>query len=192
MAETNLIARLREAKEGSRLLDGQIMFHLFAKPIGNDRGYLWPEDNPSWNFGLVFDKPVSDEVKRRDAREAARNHEKPKDWIQWQREDGRWILMNDLRIPRLTTDLSAAVALLERVLPGWWWRVGTCCVSDDATIGPDYNSPVHGERLRREFPLTPHEDGCGGWLVDVDQRPPHSVAKALTLAILMAKKESGK
>ena len=89
--------------------------------------------------------------------------------------------------PLYTTDLSAAVALCERVLPGWWWRIGTCCVSDDATIAPDYNSPEHGERLHREFPLTPHEDGCGGWLVDVDQRPPRSVALALTLAILIAK-----
>lgn len=86
-----------------------------------------------------------------------------------------------------TTSLDAAVALCERVLPGWWWRVGTCHVSDDATIGPDYNSPVHGDRLYREFPLTPHEDGCGGWLVDVDQRPPRSVALALVLAILTAK-----
>lgn len=92
----------------------------------------------------------------------------------------------------ITTDLSAAVALCEWVLPGWSWKVGTCCVSDDAWLAPDYNSPVHGERLRREFPIRPHEDGCGGWLVDVDQRPPHSVAKALTLAVLMAKKECGK
>lgn len=59
--------------------------------------------------------------------------------------------------------------------------------SDDATIAPDYNSPKHGERLHREFPLRSHEDGCGGWLVDVDQRPPRSVALALTLAILIAK-----
>lgn len=92
--------------------------------------------------------------------------------------------------PRYTTSLDAAVALCERVLPGWWWRVGTCSVSDDATIAPDYNSPVHGERLYREFPLTPHEDGCGGWLVDVDQRPPRSVALALCLAILTAKEKA--
>lgn len=130
---TDLIARLREAKEGSRELSVEVW-----------RALCWKDHSRE----LSIDTPF-------------------------------------------TTDLSAAVALAERVLPGWWWRVGTCCVSDDATIGPDYNSPAHGERLHREFPLVPHEDGCGGWLVDVDQRPPHSVAKALTLAILMAKKESG-
>lgn len=29
--------------------------------------------------------------------------------------------------------LAAAVERLERELPGWWWRVGACSVSADAT-----------------------------------------------------------
>jgi hypothetical protein len=53
----------------------------------------------------------------------------------------------------VTASIDAAAALLRLTLPGWWWNVGTCHLSDDATIGPDYNSPEHGERLRRE--LTP-------------------------------------
>lgn len=36
-------------------------------------------------------------------------------------------------------------------LPGWLWRVMSCSVSDDARVTPDFNDPVHGERLRAEF-----------------------------------------
>ena len=85
-----------------------------------------------------------------------------------------------------SSSLDAAVDLCERVLPGWWWRIGTCSVSDDATIGPDYNSPVHGERLHREFPCVQGSEYDYGF--DVDQRPPRSVPLALTLAILLAVK----
>lgn len=89
-----------------------------------------------------------------------------------------------------TSSLDAAVALCNRVLPGWWWRVGTCHVSDDATIGPDYNSPEHSERLHREFPIGVKDDGYPDeWIFDVDQRPPRSVALALILAVLLAKQE---
>ncbi len=164
-----LIAHVREAEAGSRELDALVICALLA-PKGSK--VEQSQINGAWCIyePRVYGKEPFGLWEWRGL---------PRDFVSMLRERGP------------TTDLSTAVALLERVLPGWWWRVGTCCVSDDATIGPDYNSPVHGERLRREFPLTPHEDGCGGWLVDADQRPPHSVAKALTLAILMAKKESG-
>jgi len=36
-----------------------------------------------------------------------------------------------------TDGLAVAIARLQRELPGWWWRVGNCHVSADATIGPD-------------------------------------------------------
>jgi len=39
--------------------------------------------------------------------------------------------------PEFKADLVTALARLERELPGWWWRVGACHVSADATIGPD-------------------------------------------------------
>lgn len=100
-------------------------------------------------------------------------------------ETGRLII-----VPSFTAFLDDAVALCNRVLPGWWWRVGTCHVSDDATIGPDYNSPEHGERLHREFPIGVKDDGYPDeWIFDVDQRPPRSVALALILAVLLAKQE---
>jgi hypothetical protein len=53
----------------------------------------------------------------------------------------------------ITASIDAAAALLRLTLPGWWWKVGTCCVSDDACIAPDYNDPEHGVRLAEEFPL---------------------------------------
>ena len=46
--------------------------------------------------------------------------------------DGRW--------PHYTTDLSAAVALVERVLPGWDWRVSPC----RAIIDKDGVDPMYG------------------------------------------------
>jgi hypothetical protein len=99
-----------------------------------------------------------------------------------------------------TSSIDAAVALCERVLPGWWWKVGTCCVSDDACVAPDYNSPEHGERLKREFPLPaeryPETNARGSTSLtwgpfdegfDIDRRPPGNVALALCQAILEAK-----
>lgn len=38
--------------------------------------------------------------------------------------------------PENTSALSMAIARMERELPGWWWRVGSCHVSSDASIGP--------------------------------------------------------
>jgi hypothetical protein len=95
-----------------------------------------------------------------------------------------------------TSKIDDAVALLNRVLPGWWWRVGTCCVSDDACIAPDYNDPEHGDRLRREFPLPAERnfeepDGRmsygpfdGGF--DIDRRPAGNLPLALLEAMLDA------
>lgn len=39
--------------------------------------------------------------------------------------------------PEDTKALVAAIERLERELPGWWWSVGACHVSADASIGPD-------------------------------------------------------
>jgi hypothetical protein len=86
-----------------------------------------------------------------------------------------------------TASLDAAIGLCERVLPGWWWKVGTCHVSDDACIAPDYSCPAHGERLRREVPCYAGSEFDAGF--DVDRRPPGNVALALCEAILRAKIE---
>lgn len=184
---SDLIDRVRVATGPDRELDAEIMFDLFATPVGRKydggpTGYLWPEDNPSWSFGIRF--PGKDRTWFKDVRKRIDG-----ETLVIER-DGANVLMNALRIPKLTASLDAAIEPCERVLPGWWWRVGTCHVSDDATIGPDYNSPEHGERLHREFPIGVKDDGYPDeWIFDVDQRPPRSVALALILAVLLAKQE---
>ncbi|MFT4098456.1 MAG: hypothetical protein QM651_15165 [Rhodoblastus sp.] len=85
---------------------------------------------------------------------------------------------------RYTALVDDAVQLIEKALPGWWWKCGTCSVSDDACIAPDYNSPIHGKRLHREFPLvlaSPFDEGF-----DVDRRPSGNVAIALLESLFEA------
>jgi hypothetical protein len=84
-----------------------------------------------------------------------------------------------------TSRHGEAIALTERLLPGWCWRIGTCCVSDDAWVAPDWNSPVHGAQLRKELgePVfgTVFDQG-----VDIDRRPPGNVPLAILEALLTA------
>lgn len=90
--------------------------------------------------------------------------------------------------PLFTLDpdgLGPCVALLRSVLPGYAWKVGTCCVSDDAWVVPDFNCPVHGERLRAEY----GEIEWGSiWDtgIDIDRRPSGNVCLALLDAIISA------
>lgn len=88
-------------------------------------------------------------------------------------------------LPRYTASLDASIALVERVLPGWWWKVGTCSVSDDACIAPDFNSPIHGDRLQAQFPnVVPGSELDAGF--DVDRRPAGNPALALIESLLRA------
>lgn len=95
-------------------------------------------------------------------------------------------------------DLSWAVQQVEQKLPGWCWKVGTCCVSDDAWVAPDMNCPVHGTRLKEQLMpavvrvLDANKDK-GGMVrsifdagVDVDRRPPGNVGQALLDAMNIA------
>ncbi len=34
-------------------------------------------------------------------------------------------------------DEADLIAALSEVPDGWWWRIGSCSVSNDASIGPD-------------------------------------------------------
>lgn len=49
--------------------------------------------------------------------------------------------MGEHMIPTDAEDLAAAIADFERLLPGWWWSVGTCSVSRDASCAPDRTGP---------------------------------------------------
>ena len=82
--------------------------------------------------------------------------------------------------------LDAAVALTAAILPGWAWRVATCCVSDDAWVEPDFNDPTHGERLKVQLDQATH------WthVTDVDMRPSGNPARALLLSTLIGYRET--
>jgi hypothetical protein len=84
--------------------------------------------------------------------------------------------------PRVTSSIDAAVKMCEKALPGWGWRVATCCVSDDAWVFPDFNNPEHGERLKREF----SQDVDWADATDVDLRPSGRQAIALCLSVITA------
>ena len=71
-----------------------------------------------------------------------------------------------------TSSLDATIALVERVLPGWWWIAGICGLTGHASIGPDYNGP-HRERLLREFPIEKFDAGF-----DVDLAPGDGIHRA--------------
>jgi len=99
-----------------------------------------------------------------------------------------------ITVPSFTKSLNCVVGLIERALPGWWWKCGTCHMSDDACMAPDYNSPIHGSRLTREFPLPePHQE----WIdefgsahgpfdagFDTDRRPAGNLPLALLESLL--------
>lgn len=40
-----------------------------------------------------------------------------------------------------TDDLAAAISEFEANLPGWWWSIGHCSVSRDASCGPEMSGP---------------------------------------------------
>jgi len=98
-------------------------------------------------------------------------------------------MTSDLFLPRYTASLDAIVGLIERVLPGFAWKVGTCSVSDDAWICPDHNNPEHGERLMKQFPPVYGTKWDRG--IDVDLRPPGRPAIALCIAFCLALQSIG-
>lgn len=91
--------------------------------------------------------------------------------------------------PAFTSDLNAPVKLIERILPGFAWKMGTCCVSDDAWVAPDLNCPVHGERLLKQYGR-PKFGSIWDTGVDIDRYPPGNVAIALCLAVVTAYAET--
>ena len=63
--------------------------------------------------------------------------------------------------PTSATDLAAAIVQFEQTLPGWWWKVGTCSVSRDASCGPDRAGPDAHLLAIRLFDEGFHCDACG-------------------------------
>lgn len=132
----DLKARVEAATGPDREIDGEVMFDLFAKPVG-DNGYLWPEDDPSWLFAMRFpgkDRSWFERNRRRDCRDTI---------VIWR--DGDPILMNELRVPKLTASLDAALALVERVLPETGYDLDYVPGNE-----PAYTATFFGVAARRE------------------------------------------
>ena len=47
---------------------------------------------------------------------------------------------NEVAAPRRHGDVAGAIARFERDLPGWWFSLGACSVSSDASCGPPAGS----------------------------------------------------
>lgn len=85
----------------------------------------------------------------------------------------------------ITCSRDGISEVIERVLPGWAYKMGTCSVSDDAWLCPDLNDPVHGQRLMQQF--GPVEKGSiwdEGF--DIDRRPSGNMALAMCEAFCRA------
>jgi hypothetical protein len=70
-----------------------------------------------------------------------------------------------------------ALEAFKTEFPGWWWKVGECHVSCDATISPDRYGPDEDLMAHRFF-----DDGFS-----VDLRQPSTVADALLAAMKIAR-----
>lgn len=71
-------------------------------------------------------------------------------------------------------DLLAAIAEFKQRFPGWWYTIGECSVSCDATIGPDF----------AHCPKAVLEAFDSGIMNDIEQ--PSTVADALRGAMAKA------
>ena len=68
-------------------------------------------------------------------------------------------------------DLQEAIASFKERLPGWWFTVGECSVSCDATVGPD-------KAYCPKWMLDKFDDGFS-----VDLCQPSTLAEALNEAV---------
>lgn len=81
-----------------------------------------------------------------------------------------------------TGDLVAAIAYFNAKLPGWWFSVGACHVSADATVAPD-TAGIDAELFRTgDSAVTKFFDSG----FDVDLHPPATMADALIRATDLA------
>jgi len=87
--------------------------------------------------------------------------------------------------PPFTESRDSISRLIARALPGWAYKMGTCSVSDDAWLCPDFNDPVHGPRLMQKFgPIT--QGSVFDYGFDIDRRPSGNMALAMCEAFCRA------
>jgi hypothetical protein len=81
-----------------------------------------------------------------------------------------------------TGDLVAAIAYFNIKLPGWWFSVGACHVSADATVAPDTAGVDDALFRTGDNEVTKFFDSG----FDVDLHPPATMADALIRATNLA------
>ena len=81
-----------------------------------------------------------------------------------------------------TGDLVAAIAHFNSKLPGWWFSVGACHVSADATVAPD-TAGIDGRLFHTGNEKVTKFFDSG---FDVDLLPPATMADALIRATDLA------
>lgn len=74
-------------------------------------------------------------------------------------------------------NLQEIIADFKQEFPGWWWSVGECQVSCDATVGPTTEAPDANLLFIKAF-----DEGFDG-----DLRQPSTVEAALLNAIAIAR-----
>jgi hypothetical protein len=83
-----------------------------------------------------------------------------------------------------TGDLTAAIAYFNEKLPGWWFSVGACHVSADATVAPD-SAGADADALFHSGDRTVTAFFDTGF--EVDLHPPATMADSLIRATDLAK-----
>jgi hypothetical protein len=90
------------------------------------------------------------DVEWRPWRSGARKH-----WG-YEKDTDRVLFYGTDSVPQYTHSLDAAVALVNKVLPGWWWSCGNCELTNDASVyvpgsraacGPDFRASEASRKL---------------------------------------------
>ena len=81
--------------------------------------------------------------------------------------------------------LDDIIRIIEATLPGWAYKFGTCSVSDDAWIVPDFNCPIRGPLLLQQYgPIEAGSIWDTG--IDVDNRPSGNLSMTPCMAFCRA------
>lgn len=80
-------------------------------------------------------------------------------------------------------ELVAAIRDFETALPGWWFTIGSCSVSRDASCGPDRQGPDAALLRRRLFDDGFHVDLHDGSLADALREATRLAVKARKHAV---------
>ncbi len=77
-----------------------------------------------------------------------------------------------------TADLADAIKEFENALPGWWFSLGACSVSRDASCGPDRNGSDADLLKIKQFDEGFHFDDADGSLASSLRNVMHQAINA--------------